>query len=139
VVEYGSLTAGLAVLISALAGLMATPLASLPTAEGRAIALVSSTAAKENVSAQGARAVYRQAPYRSPFLRYLYTVGWISGSKNSAWCAVDRASGIDAAEDAAKQIRGSVKLRARMRAAHVGVAAASSAIGKGVVLACGLR
>ena len=135
-VEYGSLTAGLAVLASALAGLIAAPLTSLPATEGKAIALVSSTATKQHLSSAKARSVYKKAPYAKPFLRYLYTVGWISGSKNTASCVFDQATGVDPADDAATQIRGNKKLLARLKAAHVTVTAASAAIGKGVISAC---
>ena len=136
-VEYGSLTSALAVLASALAGLLSIPVGSLPATDGKATVLVTATAAKQHVDAAKARSVYRRAPYGKPFLQYLYTVGWMSRSRSRAWCAVDRAAGADPVDDAAKQIRSSQKLLARLRVAHVTVPAAASAIGKGVALACG--
>ncbi len=136
-VEYGSLTSALAVLASALAGLVSIPVGSLPATDGKATALVTATAARQHVDAAKASSVYRRAPYGKPFLRYLYTVGWMSRSRSGAWCAFDRAAGADPVDDAAKRIRSSKKLLARLRVAHVTVTAAASAIGKGVASACG--
>jgi len=136
-IEYGSLTSALAVLASALAGLVSVPVASLPATDGKATVLVTATAAKQHVDAAKARSVYRRAPYGKPFLRYLYTVGWMSGSRNRAWCAFDLATGADPADDAAKQIRSNKKLLTRLRGAHITVAAAASAVGKGTASACG--
>ena len=135
-VEYGSLTSALAVLASALAGLVSLPAASLPATDGKASALVTVTAGKQHVDAAKARSVYRRAPYGKPFLRYLYTVGWMSGSRNMAWCAFGKASGTDPARDAARQIRSDRKLVARLGAMRVTVAVAAAAVGKGVASAC---
>jgi len=135
-VEFGTLTSALAVLTSALAGLVSMPVGALPATDAKAKVLVTATAATQHVDAVQARTVYRRAPYGKPFLRYLYTVGWMSRSRNRAWCALDRAAGADPADDAAKQIRSDKKLLARLRAAHITVAAAASAIGKGVSSAC---
>ena len=136
-VEFGTLTSALAVLASALAGLVSGPVAALPVTDGKATVLITATAGAQHVDAAKARSVYRRAPYGKPFLRYLYTVGWMSGSRSTAWCAFDKATGADPARDAGKQIRSNKKLLARLRGGHIPVAAATSAVGKGVASACG--
>ncbi|MEI7761466.1 MAG: hypothetical protein WCJ67_12010 [Thermoleophilia bacterium] len=124
-------------LASALANFFLRPVASLPVTDRKAVALVTAAANSQHVDATKARRVYRRAPYGTLFLRYLYTVGWMSGTRNRAWCALDRVTGADPTRDVDKLIRNNKKLLARLRGAHVPVAVASAAVGKGFVSECG--
>ena len=77
-VEYASITAVLAVLVSAIGGTL-----SLPATNLKGTALVATLAGNQGVRGAEARAAYARAPFRRPALRYLYVVGWGDGCKGS--------------------------------------------------------
>ena len=85
VVEYGSITAALAILVTSLSGVLSS-VGTLPASDLKATALVSAAARSQHVSGPEARAAYAKAPYRRPVLRYLYAVGWVGAAKDRAKC-----------------------------------------------------
>lgn len=137
VVEYISVTAAVSLVALTLGGQLGDRLAVLPTSTATAIQLVTAGARAQRVPVSGARAAYARAPYKKPVLRYLYAAGWIGGMKHQRSCILTRLVPETAEEQAANEIRRSVKLRIQLRKRGVTARTASAALVKGVVSACG--
>src|SRR5439155_19733879 len=84
--EYAMVTAAVALLAVTLAGTVGKTSAQFPRSQAAAIQLVSSNARAKKVSVAGARAAYGKAPYRKAALKYVYAVGWITGTHDRASC-----------------------------------------------------
>ena len=78
----------------------------------------------------------RFPPYRKPALRYLYTVGWVSAASDLNSCKAAQLLGPDPAVAAAQALRGSPKTLALLRAAHLTVGQAATAIARGTTDGC---
>lgn len=130
--EYGGIVATMAVLVASLSGV----LGSLPATDGKAIAGVAAFAHSQHVSGREAKAAYGRAPYRKPSLRYLYAVSWVAAAKDRAKCQTQLVLGPDPRVAAATAIRKTPKLLARLRAAHLTVNQAATAIGRGTTDGC---
>jgi hypothetical protein len=135
VVEYGGITASLAVLVVSLAAALGAA-GSLPAIDAKALTLVSVTAKSKHVSGPEARAAYAGAPYRRPALRYLYATAWVSAASDRARCQAQLLLGPDPKRAAAAALRRSPKLLARLRTAHVTVSQAATALGRGTRDGC---
>jgi hypothetical protein len=135
VVEYASITAALAILASSLAGVVGS-VGELPATQPKANALVAVAARSHRVPAVRARAALAQAPYRRPVLRYLYAIGWIGAASDRTKCAAARLLGPEPDVVAAAALRRDPKLLARLRAAHLTVRQAATALGRGATDGC---
>ena len=131
--EYASIAAALSILTSSLGGALSS---ALPSTDAKAVAGLTAVARSHHVAAAGIRAAYAKAPYAKPSLRYLYGVGWVGSASNLLACRAAQVLGPDPAAAAAHQLRGSPKLLALLRAAHLTVAQASAALGRGAVDGC---
>jgi hypothetical protein len=131
--EYALLTSTLALAIgTALGGVSGT----LPTTAAQVSVAVTKTARASNVPPAAARRVLAKAPYRKQPLRYLYTAGWIAGTRDPVTCAFVK---LDAstAHRAARFALSRVKNRARMlRKAKLSERAARTAVARGIRTAC---
>jgi hypothetical protein len=136
VVEYGSITAALAILVTSLSGVLSS-VGTLPTGDLKATALVSAAARSQRVSGPEARAAYAKAPYRKPVLRYLYAVGWVGAARDRAKCRAALLLGPKPSDAAAQALRRTPRLLARLRAAHLTVSQGATAIGRGFSDGCG--
>jgi hypothetical protein len=134
-VEYGSITAALAILVSSLGGVLGS-VGALPATDARATALVATAARSQHVSGPQARAAYASAPYRKPVLRYLYALAWVTAAADRAKCNAQLLLGPDPREAAVAAIKQKAKLLARLRAAHITVSQAATAIGRGTRDGC---
>ncbi len=132
-VEYASIVAAVAILASSLGGTLGS---ALPATNVTAAAAVANVAAKQKVSGAEARAAYAKAPFRRPVLRYLYAVGWVGAAKDRASCQAALLLGPKPKDAVAQFIRRSPKVLTRLRAAHVTVSQAATAIGRGTVDGC---
>ena len=132
-VEYATITAAMAILAASLAGAFGS---ALPSTDVKAATAVARVAAKQRVSGADARAAYAKAPFRRPALRYLYAVGWVGAAKDLAACQAGLFLGPGPKVAAAQGIRRSPKVLARLRAAHVTVSQAATAIGRGATDGC---
>ena len=132
-VEYATITAAMAILAASLAGAFGSV---LPTTDPTAATAVARVAANQRVSGPDARAAYAKAPFRRPVLRYLYALGWVGAAKDRAACQASRLLGPEPKDAAAHGIRRSPKVLARLRAAHVTVSQAATAIGRGATDGC---
>ena len=131
-VEYGGIVAAMAVLAASLSA----ALGSLPATSVKASAGVAAFARSQHVPGPEARAAYEKAPYRKPSLKYLYAVSWVVAAKDRAKCQAQLLLGPDPRVAAATAIRHSAKLLARVRAAHLTVSQAATAIGRGTTDGC---
>ena len=136
VVEYGSITAALAILATALSGAIGG-VGTLPATNAKATALIASAAHAQHVSGSEARTAYEKAPYSKAALRYLYAVAWVAVAKDRPKCRGQLLLGPDPRDAAAAAIRQTPKLLARLRAAHLTVGQAATAIGRGTEDGCG--
>jgi len=132
-VEYASITAALALLGSSLGGAFAS---ALPTTTTKGSSLVAAVATARHVPSASARTAYAKAPYRKPQLRYLYAIGWVASASDVGKCTAAKLLGPDPTVAATQALQGSPKVLAVLRRAHVTVAAAASAIGRGVADGC---
>jgi hypothetical protein len=133
VFEYASITAALSMLVASLSGVLSSV---LPSTSGRASALVTAVASSHHVSTSQARAAYAGAPYRSPALRYLYSVGWVGSASDLAGCKAAQILGPDPTSAAAQALERSPKALAVVRAAHLTVNQAAEAIARGSTDGC---
>ena len=131
--EYATVTAALAMLASSLTGAFGS---ALPSTDAKAVSIVSAVARSHHVSGSRARGAYEEAPYRKPALRYLYTVGWVSAASDLNSCKAAQLLGPDPAVAAAQALRGSPKTLALLRAAHLTVGQAATAIARGTTDGC---
>src|SRR5262245_11950090 len=100
------------------------------------IAAVAKAAKQQKVSVAGAKAAYKQAPYRKPALKYLYGLGWVGGTKNPGGCGLTLLGKNTAKEQAARDIHGNSRLVQQLRKRGISVSAAANAVTQGVVSAC---
>jgi hypothetical protein len=132
-VEYATVTAALAMLASSLSGALGSV---LPSSDVKAAAAVATIARSHHLSGPVARAAYEQLPYRTPALRYLYAVSWVSSASDLSSCKAAQVLGPDPTVAAAHALRGSPKTLGRLRAAHISVGRAAAAIGRGTIDGC---
>jgi hypothetical protein len=132
IVEYASVVAAMAVLVSTVTG----SLSALPTSTGAALTAVVAGAKAQKVPVGEARAAYKRAPYRKPVLKYLYAAGWIGGKKSAVSCLFARVQPDDTQREAAREIRRNAKLVRQLKRAHVTVATASATLVRGIASAC---
>ena len=133
--EYAMVTAAVALLAVTLVGAVGKTPAQLPRTTAAAIKLVSSNARAKKVSVAGARAAYTKAPYRKTALKYVYAVGWITGTHDRASCLYT-ASTADAVREATTEIRGNSKLLGKLRSRDVTPKQAATALVGGISYAC---
>lgn len=100
------------------------------------VAAAAQAAKAQKVSPAGAKAAYKRAPYAKPALRYLYALGWIGGTKNPGQCGLTLLGEGAARGQAVREMRSNAKLVAQLKKRAVSVAAAATAVTKGVVSAC---
>jgi hypothetical protein len=136
VVEYAGIVAGLALLASTLSGAYGQNVAAVFASSGAGVTAVEKAARAQHVSAPGAKAAYKRAPYAKPVLKYLYAMGWIGGMRNRGQCGLTLI-GQDAARQQAKtEILGNRKLLGQLKKRGVTAVTAARALVAGVVSAC---
>jgi len=134
--EYAMVTAAVALIAVTLIGAVGQTPAELPRSTAAAIQLVTSNARAKKVSIAGARAAYRKAPYAKPALKYVYTVGWITGMHDRSSCFFT-VSTSDAVKQAAAEMSHNPKVSAKLRRRGVTAHQAGTALVKGIQTACG--
>lgn len=132
IVEYASVVAAMAVLVSTITGSLAT----LPTSTNAALTAVTAGAKAQKVSGAGARAAYKRAPYSKPILKYLYAAGWIGGKKSTPSCLFARVQPDETEREAIREIRRNAKLVRQLRRARVSLTTAADTLVKGIASAC---
>jgi hypothetical protein len=133
--EYAMVTAAVAFLAIALVGAAGQAPAQLPRSTAAALSLVASSAKAKKVSTADARTAYRRAPYAKPALKYVYAVGWISGTHDRAQCLYT-VSTSDAVKEATGEIAHNKKVAAKLRRQGLTAHQAGTALVKGIQTAC---
>jgi hypothetical protein len=126
--DYASLVSALAAVFSSL-GLLSHSI-QVPLTSLGAKTMAASTARSAGVAASDGKTAYARAPFHQPALRYLYSVGWVGAASNLTACKGDLLFG-DPVAAASAALRASPVLLGRLRAAHLSVGEASTAIGRG--------
>lgn len=131
-VEYASVVAAMAVLVSTITG----SLAALPTSTNAALSAVTAGARAQKVPPAQARAAYKRAPYKKPVLKYLYAAGWIGGKKSPLSCLFARVQRDDTEREARRELSRNAKLVRQLRRARVSVSQAATTLVAGIASAC---
>ena len=134
--EYGGIAAAMATLVASLT-VAFTAGYSLPTIDAKATSAVTAAATKKHVSGAEAKAAYANAPFRKPVLRYLYAMAWVSAASDKTKCHAQLLLGGDPKAAAAAAIKRSPKMVARVKAAHITISQASTALARGLTDGCG--
>lgn len=133
-VEYGGVVAALTVLTAALAALAAN-LQALPVRDAKALPLVAKVADEKGIPRPQLKTVYRKAPYRKPFLRYLYTLGYAAGDPQQ--CALERVFGPTPTGDVVAELRKNPGVLTQLRRGNVTAVTAARAFQRGFAVRCG--
>lgn len=133
-VEYASVVSAISFFVASLSGAYGS---LLPSTATKATAGAAGIARAHNVSGGQAKAAYAKAPFKRPALRYLYAVGFVGSASNLAACKAAQVLGPDPTVAATQSLEASPKALATLRASHVTIAEAASAIGKGTTAGCG--
>jgi hypothetical protein len=136
VVEYAGILAAVALMAATLTGAYGQTVTAVFASSTAGVASVGKAAKAQKVSTAGAKAAYKRAPYTKPALKYLFALGWIGGTKNPGQCGLTLLGERAARDEAARQLRSNSKLVAQLRKRAINVAAAATAVTKGVVSAC---
>jgi hypothetical protein len=76
------------------------------------------------------------APFGTPALRYLYAIGWVGSASNLGACKAAQVLGPEPQMAASQALRASPNALALLRRAHLTVARAAAAIGRGTTDGC---
>ena len=134
VVEYASLTAALAGLFASLSVVIGP--GRLPANDLNAAALVSAAARSSHVSGSQAHGAFEAAPYSTPVLRYLFSVGWVWAASNATTCKAAQLFGAKPSAAAAQAFQQAPKLVERLRTDRISVTQAAAAVGQGITAGC---
>jgi len=133
-VEYASIVSAVSFFVASLSGAYGS---LLPSTAATARAGAVSIARSHNLSGAQAKTAYAKAPFKRPALRYLYAVGFVGSASNLAACKAAQILGPDPTSAATQSLEASPRAVATLRASHVTIAEAASAIGKGTTAGCG--
>ncbi len=135
-VEYAGILAAVSLMAITLTGAYGKNVTAVFESSSVGIAAVTKAAKAQKVAPAGAKAAYKRAPYAKPALKYLYALGWIGGTKNAGQCGLTLLGQRAAKEQAAREMRAESKLVTQLKRRGVSIAAAATAVTKGVVSAC---
>jgi hypothetical protein len=133
--EYAMVTAAVALLAISLAGVVGTGPRQIPRSTAAALELVSSNARSNKVPVVGARAAFGKAPYRKAALKYVYAVGWITGTRDRETCFYT-VSPSDAIHQASIELAHNAKVAAKLRRGGLTLRQAGTALVAGITAAC---
>ena len=133
--EYAMVTAAVALLAVSLIGAVGKTPTELPRSTAAALQLVNSSAKAKHVAVGDARAAFQRAPFGKPALKYIYAVGWITGTKNRESCLYS-GSPSDSITEATREISANKKVTSKLRSRGVTPRQAGTALVKGIVAAC---
>ena len=136
IVEYAGIVAAISLLAATLTGAYGNNVAAVFASGSAGVTAATKAARAQGVSAAGAKAAYRRAPYAKPALKYLYALGWIGGTKNRGQCGLTLLGTDAARKHAAQEIRQNRRLVAQLKKRAISATAAANALVRGVVSAC---
>lgn len=135
--EYALVTAMVATIALAIGTIPDALLGKrLPTTAVKAQTLISTSARSQELPPAQARAVMARAPYSRAPLRYLFTEGWIRGTKDPRSCVFAKAAPSATARNVAAAIRRDRGLVTRLGRMKVGIDQAAGVLLRGSASAC---
>jgi hypothetical protein len=136
-VELATLTAMLSLLTTSLGTLQQAIAAKLVSSNVVALEQTSGQARRAGAPIAGAKAAYKAAPYRKPALRYVYSLGWISGTRHKTACALAHLDLAGTRASVVGSLRKSPATLLVIHKLHLTVAQAGTAFTAGFASACG--
>lgn len=136
-VEYATLTALVAVFSTSLGSLQARVAAALTGSDAVAVRQALVQARSVGAPPAGAAAAYHRAPYRRPALRYVYALGWESGTTRRTACALATLDPDGNRAATLKAIRASSVTLRRLARLRVTATQGATAFAAGFLSACG--
>jgi hypothetical protein len=136
IVEYAGIVAAISLCAATLTGAYGADVSAVFATGSAGVAAAGKAAHTQGVAPAGAKAAYKRAPYRKPALKYLYSLGWIGGTKNLTQCGLTLLSPDAMKQQAVQGIKKNTKLKAQLARRSISVSAAAGALVQGVVSAC---
>ena len=136
-VELATLTAVLSLLTTSLGTLQQRVTDRLVTSNAVAVSQAVAQGRKASAPAADTRAAYRRAPYRLPALRYVYSLGWIVGTRHKTMGVLARLDVQGTRAQVITALRKSPQSLDVVRKLHLTVAQAGTAFSAGFASACG--
>jgi hypothetical protein len=136
-VEFATPTAVLSLLTTSLGTLQQGIASRLVVSDSVALSQASKKARENGAPVAGTRAAYAAAPYRKPALRYVYSLGWIAGTRHKAVCALSRLDLQGSRSTIISTLRKSPQALNVVRKLRLTVPQAGTAFAAGFASACG--
>jgi len=136
-VELATLTAIISLLTTSLGALQQRVADRLVASNAVAVSQAVVQGRRAGVTAPDTRAAYARAPYRLPALRYVYSVGWITGDRHKTVCALALLDVAGTRAQVIAAVRANSQTRRVVRRLHLTVSQAATAFTVGLVSACG--
>ncbi len=135
-VEFATLTAVLSLLTTSLGTLQQRVADRLVTSNAVAVSQAVVQGRKAGAPATDTRVAYAKAPYRLPALRYVYSLGWIAGTRHKIMCVLARLDVAGTRAQVIDALRKSPQALRVVRQLHLTVAQAGTAFSAGFASAC---
>lgn len=136
VVELATLISAISLLTTSLGTLQQRVAERLVRSSAVAVSQAVAQGRKAGVAAAETRAAYAKAPYRLPALRYVYSLGWIAGSRHKTVCVLARLDVAGTKAQVIAALRKSAQAVRVVRELHLTVAQAGTAFTAGFTSAC---
>jgi hypothetical protein len=137
VVELATLTAVISLLTTSLGTLQQRVAERLVTSNAVAVSQAVGQGRRAGVPAAETRAAYVRAPYRLPALRYIYSLGWVAGTRHKTMCVLARLDIAATRTQVIDALRKSPQALRVVRQLHLTVQRAGTAFPAGFTSACG--
>ncbi len=137
VVEFATLTAMVSLFATSLGTLQQRVADRLVTSNTVAVSQAVVQGRRAGVTGPDTRAAYARAPYRLPALRYVYSLGWITGARHKTMCALALLDVAGTRAQVMAALRSNAQAVRVVRRLHLTVSQAGTAFTAGFVSACG--
>ena len=135
-VELATITAMLSLFTTSLGTLQQSVADRLVTSNAVAVSQAVVEGRKAGVGGPAARAAYVRAPYRVPALRYVYSLGWITGARHKTMCILANLDVAGTRAQVMDALRKNPQAMRVVRRLHLTVQRAGTAFTAGFVSAC---
>lgn len=135
-VELATLTAVISLLATSLGTLQQRVADRLVASNTVALSQSVMKGRKAGLSAKDTRAAYAKAPYRLPALRYVYSLGWIAGTRHKTMCVLAHLDPVGTRKAMIDALRKSREALRVVRKLHLTIPQAGTAFSAGFVSAC---
>jgi hypothetical protein len=136
VVEFATITAMISLFTTSLGTLQQGVADRLVTSNAVAVTQAVVEGRKAGVAGPATRVAYAGAPYRLPALRYVYSLGWITGARHKTMCILAHLDVAGTRAQVMDALRKSPQVLRVVRRLHLTVQQAGTAFTAGLVSAC---